>query len=181
MRKRTLTTIKLRFSVPVSAPQSSPVLLDLGLAAGCHKVTCYWLLCPGDPSSIPGTVCRWWHHLRVMSWPHECLEHCSLEAIFWFSFHFSARRFNPWPRAYTRGNVKETGSHLFTKFIKSSTRRNFCLTKGFTVSNTQTWAGCKRANSEVLGHQNSDCATLVLRSWTLRLRASISASTKWGE
>ena len=42
MRKRTLTTIKLRFSVPVSAPQSIPVLLGLGLASGCHKVTCYW-------------------------------------------------------------------------------------------------------------------------------------------
>ena len=36
-----------------------------------------------------------------MSWPHECPEHCSPEGVFWFSFDFSARRFNPWPRAYT--------------------------------------------------------------------------------
>ena len=36
-----------------------------------------------------------------MSRPHECLEHCSPEGVFWFSFDFSARRFSPWPRAYT--------------------------------------------------------------------------------
>lgn len=72
MKKRTVTTIKLHFSVLVSPAQLICVLLDLRSAAGCHKVTCCWVIgALGILSQSQGQPDRWWRHLTVMSWLHE--------------------------------------------------------------------------------------------------------------